>query len=60
MITIPVKTGKPYNVHIGSGIINTAGSEMKTLGLSGKVLIVSDDNVAPLWLDTVRESLTAS
>ncbi len=58
MITIPVNTGSPYKVHIGSGIISTAGSEMKALDLSGKVLIVSDDNVAPLWLDTVRTSLT--
>lgn len=58
MITIPVNAGKPYKVHIGSGIINTAASEMKALGLSGKVLIISDDNVAPLWLDTVRTSLT--
>lgn len=60
MITIPVNTGKPYNVYIGSGIINTAGSEMKTLGLSGKVLIISDDNVAPLWLNAVKSSLDAS
>ena len=58
MITIPVNAGSPYKVNIGSGIISTAGSEMKALGLSGKVLIVSDDNVAPLWLDTVRTSLT--
>ncbi len=60
MITIPVNTGKPYNVYIGSGIINTAGSEMKTLGLSGKILIISDDNVAPLWLNAVKSSLDAS
>jgi 3-dehydroquinate synthase len=58
MITIPVNTGNPYKVHIGSGIINTAGSEMKFLGLSGKVLIVSDDNVASLWLDPVKTNLT--
>lgn len=57
MITIPVNAGKPYNVHIGSGMINTAGSTMKDLCLSGKVLIISDDNVAPLWLDTVKSSL---
>lgn len=60
MITIPVNTGKPYKVHIGSGIIKTAGSEMKALGLSGKALIVSDDNIAPLWFNTVKESLTSS
>lgn len=58
MITIPVNTGNPYKVHIGSGIIKTAGSEMKALGLSGKALIVSDDNIAPLWLNTAKTSLT--
>ena len=60
MITIPVNTGKPYKVHIDSGIIGTAGNEMKALDLCGKVLTISDDNVAPLWFDTVKESLTAS
>ncbi len=60
MITIPVNTGKPYKVHIDSGIIDTIGNEMKTLGIGGKVLIISDDNVAPLYCDTVKSSLIAS
>ena len=60
MITIPVNAGKPYKVHIDSGIISTVGSDMKTLGLCGKALIISDDNVAPLYMPTVKESLTAS
>ncbi len=60
MITIPVNTGNPYKVHIGSDIIKTAGNEMKALGLSGKVLIVSDNNVASLWLDPVKTSLAES
>ena len=57
MITIPVNTGKPYKVKIGSNILNTVGEEMKNIGLDGKALIVSDDNVAPIYANTVRQSL---
>lgn len=60
MITIPVNTSKPYKVHIGAGILNFVGNELKQLGLDGKVLIISDDNVAPLYADTVRKSLIDS
>lgn len=59
MITIPVNTGKPYMVKIGRGIISTVGSEMKNLGLDGKALIISDDNVAPIYMSDVRSSLEA-
>lgn len=58
MTQIAVNTGKPYKVHIGSGIIKTVGEEMKKLGIGGKALIVSDDNVASLWLGPVKASLT--
>ena len=37
--------------------MGTAGAEMKKLGLDGKALIISDNNVAPLYADTVRQSL---
>ncbi len=60
MITIPVNTGNPYEVNIGRGILCTVGNEMKELGLDGKVLIVSDDNVAPLYAEHVRKSLADS
>ncbi len=60
MTQIAVNTGRPYKVHIGSGIINTVGNEMEKLGIGGKALIVSDDNVASLWLDPVKESLAES
>ncbi len=59
MITIPVNTDKPYKVHIGSGIINTVGSEIKSLGLDGKALIISDDNVAEIYMSDVKSSLEA-
>lgn len=60
MTEIAVNTGKPYKVHIGSGIIGTVGDEMKKLGIGGKTLIVSDDNVASLWIEPVKASLVAS
>jgi large subunit ribosomal protein L4 len=42
MITIPVNTGNPYKVHIGSNIIKTVGNEMTKLGISGKALVVTE------------------
>ncbi len=60
MITIPVNTSKPYEIKIGNNTISTAGAEIKALGLEGKIMIVSDDNVAALYLPTVRSSFEAS
>lgn len=60
MIEIGVKTGKPYKVKIGNSLLSSTGAELKELGLGGKVLIVSDDNVAAFYLSDVRKSLEAS
>jgi len=60
MTEIAVKTKSPYKVKIGSGLINATGEEMKSLGLGGKSLIISDDNVAPLYSETLKQSLTKS
>lgn len=57
MTEINVKTKKPYTVKIGNGLLQKIGEELKALGLDGKALIVTDDNVAPLYLATVKESL---
>ncbi len=60
MTQTAVNTGRPYKVHIGNGIISTVGNEMKKLEIRGKTLIISDDNVASLWLDPVKTSLAES
>ena len=60
MITITVNTGKAYKVNIGSGVLSTAGNEMKNLGLGGKVLVISDDNIAPLYIGKLKNSLADS
>ena len=57
MKQIDVRAGKPYPVKIGRGLLRSCGAEMQGIDLYGKVMIVTDDNVAPLYLQTVSESL---
>jgi len=48
---------RSYPIHIGSGILETLGGACKTAGLKGKCLIVTDEQVAPLYADRVFQSL---
>ena len=48
---------RSYPIRIGSGILNMLGDECKAAGLTGKCLIVSDENVAPLYAEAVFQSL---
>ncbi len=48
---------RSYPIHIGSGILETLGEACKAAGLAGKCLLVSDENVAPLYADRVFQSL---
>ncbi len=54
-VHIDVKNG--YDVIIGQGLLNESGKILKDTGISGKLGIVSDSNVAPLYLDTLTASL---
>ncbi|OLP53681.1 3-dehydroquinate synthase [Rhizobium rhizosphaerae] len=58
--TIRVELGaRAYDILIGPGLIGTAGLEI-ALRLKGRrMAIVSDENVAPLYLAPLVESLTA-
>ena len=51
---------RSYPIRIGSGILDTLGKACKTAGLTGKCLIVSDENVAPLYAEKVFQSLEKS
>lgn len=53
-------SSKNYDIHIGKGILSSAGDIIKGLGFDGKILIVTDDNVAPLYLETVENSIANS
>lgn len=55
---LTVKTGVPYEVHIGKGLISGAGDLIVKAGVSGKrAVIVTDSNVGPIYGDKVAESL---
>lgn len=57
MKTIHVSTGKPYDIFIERGIIKACAEYAKKLSSAQKVTVVSDTNVAPLYLDDVVSSL---
>ena len=57
MITVNVSASGKYNVLIGEGILKNIGEYSKEAGLTGKALVITDDNVAPLYLNEVKKSL---
>ncbi len=52
--------GAAYAVEVNTRILQQAGQILQREGLRGPVLIVSDDNVAPLYAESVQKSLNAS
>lgn len=60
MRTLQVDLGeRSYPIYIGGGLLKEAGNYFEKHGLTKKspVLIVSDDQVAPLYLSVVEQSL---
>ena len=60
MKTITVTASKTYDIHIGSGLLDTIGSEVQKLGKVNTVSIVSESNVYPLYGDRVKNNLEAA
>ncbi|MCR4688427.1 MAG: 3-dehydroquinate synthase [Saccharofermentans sp.] len=59
MRRVTVECTSNYDVLIGSGLLSGSGSLIKQVcPKAQKVLIVSETNVAPLYLDKVKSSLT--
>ncbi len=56
-IVIPVHTGRSYDIVLGRGLLSEAGRLIREVHKGSRVLIVCDSNVAPLYADTVRDSL---
>lgn len=60
MKTITVNASTSYPIHIGTRLLDRCGSLcLDALGAPCKLCIVSDDCVAPLYLDAVERSLGA-
>lgn len=57
MKTVRVSASKEYDVVIGSGILDSLGKKCVSLFGKSRSAIITDSNVAPLWLDKVSESL---
>lgn len=57
MRTVHVSTGKPYDIFIQRGVIDSCGAYAKNLSGAQKVTVVTDTNVAPLYLERVQASL---
>lgn len=60
MKTIEVKTGRSYNIYIEHGLISNAGEYVRAVSGALRAVVVSDSNVAPLYAQTVIDSLSAS
>lgn len=50
-------SGNLYRLRVGAGALELVGDEMRGLGFAGRVVVVTDSNVAPLYLDTIVASL---
>ena len=55
--TIQVNTSPAYEVHIGSGLLSTCGASLAQIMPLCHIAILSDSTVAPLYLETVSDSL---
>ncbi len=60
MQTIKIEASKDYEVKVGKGLLGNVGSILKDTGVKGKIAVVTDSNVAPLYLDTLKSSLEES
>ncbi len=60
MTTVSVTASRSYAVKIGRGLLRTVGAELADLLPGRAAAIVSDDNVAPLYLARTRASLEAA
>lgn len=57
MKKVDVNAGKGYEILIEKGILSHCGEYIKAVSNAKKVVIISDTNVAPLYMDTVKESI---
>jgi len=59
--TVPVDLkGTPYDIDVGPGLLATAGARIRPLLKAPRVVVVTDETVAPLHLEPLRRSLNAA
>ncbi len=57
MNTIHVTASTEYDVHIGADLLKTIGTSVRSLSKTGKIAVISDSNVWPLYGKQVLSSL---
>lgn len=60
MKTVTVNASKQYDIHIGSGLLDTLGARVLALGGVNRVCVVSETTVFSLYGDRVTEILKAT
>ena len=60
MKRIQVNTKPSYEALIGPGVLSESGAYLKGLFPDSRLAVITDSTVAPLYLETARESLTAA
>jgi shikimate kinase / 3-dehydroquinate synthase len=58
-VDVPL-AGRAYPILIGRGVLDEAGAEIARIAPGSKCAIVTDANVAPLYLDRVKASLAGA
>lgn len=62
-VIVNIPGEEAYDVRIGTGVLDALGARMRgvpSLEQAERVLVVTDENVAPLYRDRARESLAAA
>lgn len=57
MKKVTVNAGKGYEILIEKGILSSCGEYIRSVSSAKKVVIISDTNVAPLYMNTVKSSI---
>ena len=57
MDIVPVQTGRPYEIRIGSGLLDRCGREIAAVTPARRCCVISDSHVAPLYGERVLSSL---
>lgn len=60
MQKVHINVSRAYDVIIGNGILKSVGKILKDEKIEGKIAIVTDSNVAPLYLATLKTALIKS
>ena len=59
-ITIDIDTARPYQVHVGTFLLEQAGPLVRATAGGARAVIVTDTNVGPLYQMPVKQSLESA